>query len=154
MFLKGAFNKLPHLNLSFFSPKIVDGVAIAPLEVLEDGKQEWQEYLIGYFLDRKLPFSLIRDSLEKQWILKGSFDMVADKDHFFSSSLVRMTRNRFLKLVLLSLHAEFLLFNNLNKKKVQTIPIWINVYKVPKIFWSKQGLSFIASLVGKPSEYG
>ncbi|KAF7154101.1 hypothetical protein RHSIM_Rhsim01G0107300 [Rhododendron simsii] len=38
----------------------------------------------------------------------------------------------------------------LTKEKLSTIPIWVQFAHVPLEFWTEQGLSYIASAIGKP----
>ncbi|XP_058190906.1 uncharacterized protein LOC131308106 [Rhododendron vialii] len=38
----------------------------------------------------------------------------------------------------------------LTKEKLSTIPVWVQFSKIPLEFWTEQGLSYIASALGKP----
>ncbi|KAF9620141.1 hypothetical protein IFM89_010800 [Coptis chinensis] len=37
-----------------------------------------------------------------------------------------------------------------DRENLKTVPIWVKFYDVPKIFWTKHGMDFIASRLGKP----
>ena len=38
----------------------------------------------------------------------------------------------------------------LSKEALSKIPIWIHIYGVPLELWNEEGLSHIASIIGKP----
>lgn len=42
----------------------------------------------------------------------------------------------------------------LNKESPRFVPLWIKIFDVPLEFWSSEGLSYIASAVGKPLGMG
>ncbi|KAF5198340.1 Zinc knuckle (CCHC-type) family protein, partial [Thalictrum thalictroides] len=37
-----------------------------------------------------------------------------------------------------------------HRNGIKTLPIWIKLMNVPKALWTREGLSFVASLVGEP----
>ena len=39
---------------------------------------------------------------------------------------------------------------DLTKEAQSTIPIWVNIYNIPLEYWNPEGLSYIASAIGKP----
>ncbi|KAF9608036.1 hypothetical protein IFM89_005186 [Coptis chinensis] len=47
------------------------------------GVTEWDEYVVGFFLERRLPFLTMRNLLRKRWNLKGDFEMVADEEIYY-----------------------------------------------------------------------
>ncbi|KAF9595535.1 hypothetical protein IFM89_000623 [Coptis chinensis] len=69
--------------LQAFTPSVADGVAAVPLDIIEEGVRDWEDYLVGYFIDKKLPFPLVRDVLQKTWKIKGTFQITTDQDVFY-----------------------------------------------------------------------
>ncbi|KAF9598258.1 hypothetical protein IFM89_026089 [Coptis chinensis] len=47
------------------------------------GVTEWDESVVGFFLERRLPFLTVRNLLRKRWNLKGDFEMVADEEIYY-----------------------------------------------------------------------
>ncbi|KAF5179007.1 hypothetical protein FRX31_031406 [Thalictrum thalictroides] len=76
-------SKLLDTSLEHYVPTFVDGIAEVPSEIISDGVAEWSEVVVGFFVDKRLPFKLIKDSLTKLWKLKGIFKMTSDKELFY-----------------------------------------------------------------------
>ncbi|KAF5185843.1 hypothetical protein FRX31_024563 [Thalictrum thalictroides] len=36
------------------------------------------------------------------------------------------------------------------RNRVNTMPVWANLYNLPKTLWTKKGISFVASVIGHP----
>ena len=39
---------------------------------------------------------------------------------------------------------------SLEKDRISKVPIWVHFYNIPLEYWSHEGLSYIASMIGKP----
>ncbi|KAF9595930.1 hypothetical protein IFM89_006211 [Coptis chinensis] len=85
----GAFysRQNPHLlgkkKLAYIEPIFNDGVLEIEEEILEHGAKEWEDKVVGFFLDKKLPYSIVKTQVEKKWSLKGQLDISLDGDRFY-----------------------------------------------------------------------
>ncbi|KAF9589072.1 hypothetical protein IFM89_018803 [Coptis chinensis] len=153
-FYKG--NSVPFCLSQSFEHNIVEGVTKVPEELVTQGVSVWKDYLVGFFLENKLSFPFVKDFLSKRWNLKGSSEMIGDADLFY----FRFTNNKDKIAVMEAGHilmAEKIFIVTLwsqeieqRRKSTKGIPIWVNLFDVPKVLWTEQGLGFVASRLGKP----
>ncbi|KAF5189200.1 Glucose-6-phosphate isomerase [Thalictrum thalictroides] len=108
------------IDLIQYNPEYVDGIAKCPLDILAKGEVEWNDYLVGFFIGRRLPYPMVKEALSKQWKLKGSYEVGTDEDYFYF------------------------------KKQIKFIPLWVIFPGIPKELWTKEGLSYVGSLIEKP----
>lgn len=59
------------------------GIPKAPKEILEQGYAEAEEYLVGYSLDRRPSYYMVRHALKIHRKDFGSYEIISDKDMFF-----------------------------------------------------------------------
>ncbi|KAF5191994.1 hypothetical protein FRX31_018418 [Thalictrum thalictroides] len=60
-----------------------NGIAKCPKEILEKGENEWKDYIVGFFIRKRLPYPIVKATLARQWKLKGNYDMATDDDYFY-----------------------------------------------------------------------
>ena len=48
-----------------------------PKAIAEAGSKEWENTLVGYFIRRKLPYSLVKSATARLWSKVGLSDMLA-----------------------------------------------------------------------------
>ncbi|KAF5186912.1 Rna exonuclease [Thalictrum thalictroides] len=142
-------------TLKLYKPTVVNGVAEVPDDVIQKGHKEWEDYLVGSFVGKRLPFPLVKNVLQKEWKIQN-FDMVADEEVFyfkFQNEEDKMTviekgpifiAGRLFVIRLWSPEIEK------GRNLISTVPIWVKLEGVPKRLWSEEGLGFIASLIGRP----
>ncbi|KAF9624332.1 hypothetical protein IFM89_009615 [Coptis chinensis] len=129
LFNKGkavAFNILKKHN-----PEFINGVNVIPKEIIENGY------------------------LTKKWRIKGDFNMIADSDLFY----FKFT-NAEDKLSVMEARPVYMDGNCFivtpwtqdveRRKTIKGIPIWVNLFDVPRELWSEEGLGVVASSLGKP----
>ncbi|KAF9624403.1 hypothetical protein IFM89_011328 [Coptis chinensis] len=85
----------------------------------------------------QLSYPYVKSILEKTWKIKGTMDITTDRDVFF----IRMSTLEDKQMVLEG-GPIFI--------TATIVPIWAKLSKVPKELWTKNGLSFLASLIGGP----
>lgn len=127
-----------------------------PQSVVAQGVSRWQFTLVGFFLDR-LPFSFVQKVALKVWGSQDLLEVLSNGDGFFFfrfSSEVGMQavlgggawhfggRPIFLRKWRPGL--------NLSKVGCRRVPIWVHFSHIPLEYWTADGLSIIASVVGKP----
>ncbi|KAK3221994.1 hypothetical protein Dsin_009019 [Dipteronia sinensis] len=53
------------------------------MEVAEDGSKAWKNCLVGYFIEKKLPFSLVNNIEMRLWGNRGLQEVLANDKGFF-----------------------------------------------------------------------
>ena len=126
--------------MNFFVPQQADGrlVVAPPLSVLEQGALRWNCYLVGFLLDNKLPFSVVKSIAMRMWAREGLYEVLAQGKGFFYFCFSNETglravleggpwllagRNVFLRRWQQGL--------KLFKEAVDKIPVWIQFHDVP-----------------------
>ncbi|KAF9606396.1 hypothetical protein IFM89_025085 [Coptis chinensis] len=61
-----------------FETHQVDGIAEIPANILEKGVSMWSDYVVGFFVEKRLPFPMVKASLAQQWKVKGSYSISTD----------------------------------------------------------------------------
>ncbi|KAL5714654.1 hypothetical protein ACHQM5_016585 [Ranunculus cassubicifolius] len=137
-----------------------DNLPVVPSNIINEGKKEWADYVVGFFVEKRLSFHTVKDFLEEFWELKGSFDIAADRDLFYFRFKCLEDKKYFLGLgpifvagrlfVVIPWSVEV----EAQRLQINVMPIWIKIYKVQKRLWTNEGIAFLASLVGKPKYIG
>ncbi|KAK2649526.1 hypothetical protein Ddye_017015 [Dipteronia dyeriana] len=147
------------MNLKYFQPfhsgnrKCVS----PPLEVAKNGSKAWRNCLVGYFIEKKLPFYLIDNIAMRIWGNRGLLEVLANDNglYFFKFSDDEACYNvleagpwLFVErmVILKKWHPRL----NLSKDSNSKILVWDKLFNIPYEYWSEEGLSHIASAVGKP----
>ncbi|KAF5199003.1 zinc ion binding / nucleic acid binding protein [Thalictrum thalictroides] len=153
---KASSSKLLDTSLELFKPVFSDGLAEVPPEIIEEGLAEWNDVVVGFFVDKKLPFKLVKDSLVKIWNLKGIFSVTTDKELFYFSFSDEEDRKKVIEGGPVFIAGRLFVVRKwteeveMLRSRVNTMPVWINLYHLPKTLWTKKGISFVASLIGYP----
>ncbi|KAF5204899.1 Rna exonuclease [Thalictrum thalictroides] len=143
-------------ELNFCKPIFVDGVLQIDEETCVEGAKEWEDTLVGFFIDKKLPFSVVKNLLEKKWQLAGQFEMLLDEDLFYFNFTSYEDRIKVLEEGSLHIMGKLFVVKPWTRQieedrgKIHAIPLWVNFYKVPKYLWNPKGLSLLASTIGEP----
>ncbi|KAF5198337.1 hypothetical protein FRX31_012077 [Thalictrum thalictroides] len=72
-------------ELLYVEPQVIDGILEIGEEILKEGAKEWAEKLVGFFLDKKLPFLIVKDAILKRWKPKGQVEVALDGYIFYFS---------------------------------------------------------------------
>ena len=82
----------PNFQLKCFKPDSgnIKKVEI-PVTTIEEGSKEWESTLVGYFLDKKLPYTLVQNAVFGLWENKGLVDMLAIGDGYYFFKYVSKT---------------------------------------------------------------
>lgn len=70
----------------------VDGVAIAPPEMVANRIKSWEHSIVGFFVSKRHPFSMVRRFLGNRKWLKEPLDIKLEGSLFFLSRLLRWKR--------------------------------------------------------------
>lgn len=149
----------PRMNLQFFPPEVEgETVRVSPPKHVElQGSEKWRDCIVGHFVDRKLPFKLVRSIAFNNWRDYGLKDVLAnDKGFFFFVFGVEGAYRQISEIgawhfagrlmVLQEWHSEM----DYENEGLNKLPLWIQLYNVPLQYWTEAGLSYLASAVGKP----
>lgn len=147
------------VSLSYFPPSSTDGSILIkpPMDFLERGNQSWSSSLVGYFLHSKLPFKVVEPIAKRLWGNRGlikvllhskgyyifKFNSDADRDNILASGPWHFAS----KVIVLKPWKEGVEFA---KDDCDTFPIWVKLSNIPLSYWSADGISYIASGIGKP----
>jgi hypothetical protein len=152
---------IPHapMKLKFHQPTAEGGrrVVSPPPEVAAEGCKIWENCLVGYMVEKKLPFSAVQTIAHKVWGNKGLCEVLANENgfYFFKFSEANACSTILETGPWLFAGKPFFLKKwqpglILTKESHSKIPIWAKFYNVPHEFWTGNGLSYIASAVGRP----
>ncbi|KAK8667936.1 hypothetical protein V6N13_105409 [Hibiscus sabdariffa] len=146
-------------SLNFFPPEERDGKILVqpPREVLVNGAKQWSNALIANFLGKSPPLYVFQRTADKLWGREGSVvirflapgvyivkfpsqkvcDWVLESDpwHIQQKAIVLRRWTPGLIPEVLSL---------------DTAAVWLRLWHVPLELYSQQGLSYLASALGKP----
>ncbi|XP_031251021.1 uncharacterized protein LOC116108917 [Pistacia vera] len=147
--------------MEYFAPEILDDGrrirVIPPKEVADLGRDKWGNCLVGFFLGRRLPFSLVKGFIDRNWKCFGKvcvvsngvggfimkFDNESSKDEALEGGPWHIGgQPLFLKKWRPNL--------KMAGEGISSVPIWVKFSGVPLEFWTAKGFSYVASAIGKP----
>ncbi|KAF9596140.1 hypothetical protein IFM89_007193 [Coptis chinensis] len=70
-------------NLEFLETIEEEDVTIVPNEVIEDGLELWRGYLVGFFVEKRMPFPMVKSTLDRAWKTKAAYEISTDRDLFY-----------------------------------------------------------------------
>ncbi|KAG5529142.1 hypothetical protein RHGRI_029723 [Rhododendron griersonianum] len=75
----------PRMKLSYHPPQIKEArvVVCPPPEVVEAGVSQWKDCVVGYFLDKQLPFSAVESIAFQIWKRFGIQKVMSNNQGFF-----------------------------------------------------------------------
>ncbi|KAF9587518.1 hypothetical protein IFM89_003555 [Coptis chinensis] len=142
-------------NMEYYEPTGKDGISEVPNHIVEEGENVWKHYLVGYFIEKRLPFLVVKNMLQKLWIVKGNFEMVADKELFYFKFGCEEDRQMVIEQGPIFVVGRVFVIRpwtddlDSQRKEIQTVPVWVKM-DLPKILWTEKGISFVARRLGKP----
>ncbi|KAL2248510.1 UNVERIFIED_CONTAM: hypothetical protein Sindi_2703300 [Sesamum indicum] len=121
-----AFNNSSRKTFSYIAPTIQNGeVIVRPtLESIQTGSRRWRSTAVGYFLDKRPYFHHLKEYAKSVWLaLREGQPIVLQK---WEPVMVK------------------------RKLKHTQVLVWIRLHHLPVELWIEEGLSTVASGVGKP----
>ncbi|XP_031373156.1 uncharacterized protein LOC116188132 [Punica granatum] len=143
-------------SLVFHSPVEVGGRKIAkpPREVIERGKNQWQNCLIGWFVGSTPDFKQVTSTVNMLW---ENTVRVSTRGQLY---IFKFSDGETLNWVLESGpwhvgHIPLILQRwctelSVGKADFRKIPVWVILRNIPMHLYDCTGISYIASVVGKP----
>ncbi|KAF5205327.1 Rna exonuclease [Thalictrum thalictroides] len=141
--------------LYYIPPNVGDCIAIND-DLLEEGAKDWEDCVVGFFLDKKLPYTLVQTMVKKRWKLQGELEIGLDGDMYyfkFNNAQDRedaLDGGSFFMAGKLFVVKAWSIEVEENRGLVMNVPVWVKFLNVPKHLWNTKGLSVMASALGKP----
>ncbi|GAV63882.1 DUF4283 domain-containing protein/zf-CCHC_4 domain-containing protein, partial [Cephalotus follicularis] len=117
----------------------------------------WEHALVAFLVGKRLPVENVKEILQKEWGQVGSFSVHVAGDGVF---LVKFDNGQARDWVLdngpwdiWGYHLALRKWSkgiSLSLEDCKSIPVWVKLSKVPVQYWTKLGLSYIASVLGRP----
>lgn len=149
----------PSCTLSYFPPVLVDGAVTIkpPIDILKKGNSQWSTSLVGFFLHSRLPFKVVEETAFKLWNQYGLQRVYLHEKGFFIFKFQDSSaRDNVLalgpwyfanKLLTLKYWKEGI---DIQSEACTKAPIWVKFFGIPLSYWSAEGLSYLASGIGRP----
>ena len=132
-------------------------VAKPPVEAVNEGIDMWKGCLVGQFLDKRLPFPVVRSLVNRLWGKKEIPDIsTTENGLFFFRFRDLEARDWVMESGLWHLAGRpFILRTwrpgmDMLDIQLSTIPIWVKFFNIPLEYWTSTSLGHIASTVGIP----
>ncbi|KAF5198562.1 Dnase i-like superfamily protein [Thalictrum thalictroides] len=152
LFAKG----LDSCSLQWVQTEMDGNATVVPKDILDHGAEIWKDHLVGYFVDKKMPYFLVKKTVEREWKVKGGLEISTDGKLYYFKFSAEEDRQRVLEGGPTFVAGRILVIRPWSediydeKSKITSVPIWVKCYDVPMHLWSDKGFSLIGSKIGKP----
>ncbi|KAL0287394.1 UNVERIFIED_CONTAM: hypothetical protein Sradi_7126200 [Sesamum radiatum] len=152
-----AFHNSTRKTLSYVPPTVQNGeIVVRPsLEMIRDGSKRWSSTAVGYFLGKKPYFPLVKEFACSIW--PRVRDVTATSNGFF---FFQFATTAAMEEVIEGgpwlFHGQTIVLQKwepgmvLRKLQHTQVPAWIKMRHLPVELWTPEGLSVVASGIGKP----
>ncbi|CAI9265118.1 unnamed protein product [Lactuca saligna] len=154
-------NLLKPLSLDFIDniEIIEDDQILIPPSIMDKGSVPFERTLYGYFVGDRLAFPFVRDRVFELWKEHGLYDIFINSDDVFFFKFDNIVGMNFVLQKSIWRINGFPLFLRkwdpkvfIEKPTHDRVPVWVNIFGIPLQLFNKDGLSLIASKLGKPLE--
>ncbi|XP_028077524.1 uncharacterized protein LOC114279476 [Camellia sinensis] len=145
------------VKLRYIPSPLSDNPNLVELPPRKEDLGKWESCFVGYFLDKKLPYNYVKNSVSNQWKNLGLSEVLANGEGFMFFCFDNVDScERVLEggpwyvgnqLLLLKRWKRMM---KLTKEYMSQIPVWVKLFHVPMEYWDFEGLSRIPSLIGTP----
>ncbi|GJY90640.1 zinc knuckle CX2CX4HX4C containing protein [Tanacetum coccineum] len=157
----GSAKDQPNVNSNFrtlVADPVFDGVNISiPRKVVEKVSTRFEHTLYGYFIGKRMAFSVVEYYARNNWAKHGlKRIMMNSKGFFFFKFDSRAGLEAVLEggpwLIRKSpiILKKWSMDTRLLKEELTRIPIWVKLHDVPIQVFEEDGISLIATFIGKP----
>ncbi|KAF9604458.1 hypothetical protein IFM89_006740 [Coptis chinensis] len=122
-------------------PNFTNGVVDVPLEIVEEGISFWKDYVVGFFVEKRLSYPFVKESLNKHWKVKGSYEIIADGDLFYFKFVIEEDRKMVIEHGPLFIAGRIFVVRpwsesiGQHRNKMKSLPIWVKL-DLPKQLWT------------------
>ncbi|GJV14416.1 zinc knuckle CX2CX4HX4C containing protein [Tanacetum coccineum] len=137
--------------------KVDNSNIVLPRAAIDKVKSKFANSLVGYFIGKSIAFQFVQNYVTNTWS-KFGFEKVMKKDDgiFIFKFVNSMGMEQVLDQGPWLIRNTLLILNKwtpslpLKKDVVTKVPIWVKLHRVPLVAYSEDGLSLIATQIGKP----
>jgi hypothetical protein len=138
--------------LKYFAPSSEDGriVVKPPKEAIEEGISKWSPSLVGQFLDKPLPFYVVKRIVDSLWAQYGKVEVFLLENGLYLFQFVDIkARDEVMEAKLWHIANKPLILRKwtpgmqLLKISLSTVPVWIKMHNLPIEFWNSTCLSYV-----------
>lgn len=153
-------NNIPvSIPLKFYQPREINNFHCAKMseEVVIKAKKQWDNAIVVYVVGPKPYYPYFKDYILRVWKPDDDFSIYSKENGFYVIKFNnKKDRDKILeggpyfynkKLMTMK---RWSLGMQLNKELLHTIPIWIPLPNLPLDYWTEEGISRIASVLGTP----
>ncbi|KAJ8760899.1 hypothetical protein K2173_021937 [Erythroxylum novogranatense] len=144
-------------KMQFYPNVLQDGVVSPPLELLQAGARVWSHALVGFFWSKRVAFPVVSAWARRRWGKQGFEKAMLRSD---GSVLFKFSPNSNLGEILEQgpwhIGDQPLFLQQwrpglgVDRGAVDAIPLWVLFHDLPMEYWTVEGLSHLASGLGKP----
>ena len=157
MNLSHAFNNTTRKTLSYVAPTIQNGeVVVRPtLDTIRNGSTRWRTTAVGYFLGKRPYYHHVKEFALSVW--PGLREVTATIHGFFFFQFKTVAHMEEIieggpwlfqgQPIVLQKWVPGMV---MRKLKHTQVPVWIKLRHLPVELWTEEGLSIVASGIGKP----
>ena len=145
--------------LQFYRPHCANGKLVAkpPTEAVNEGIDMWKGCLVGQFLDKRLPFPVVRSLVNRLWGKREMPDIsTTGNGLFFFRFKDPEARDWVMNAGPWHLAGRPFILRawkpgmDMLNIQLSSIPIWVRFYNIPLEYWTSTCLGHITSTVGIP----
>ncbi|GJY92279.1 hypothetical protein Tco_0508061 [Tanacetum coccineum] len=154
-------SKQVHKKVNFRSfvneERVENSNTVLPKAAIESVKNRYVNSLVGYFVGKILAFLVVQNYVNNTWGKFGLQKVMRNDDGVF---MFKFASEEGLEQVLQRgpwmirkspvILTKWFSSLSLKKGKVMSVPVWVKLHGVPILAYSEDGLSLIATQIGKP----
>lgn len=112
---------------------VVDGMAIAPPELVANGIKSWEHFIVGFFVSKRHSFPTVRKFLENRWRLREPLDIKLEGSLFFIRIELEVERNKILEAKPLFIFGQIFILQQWSpeienqREKIDRVPVWVKL---------------------------
>ncbi|KAL2228922.1 UNVERIFIED_CONTAM: hypothetical protein Sindi_1871900 [Sesamum indicum] len=152
-----AFNHSTRKTLSFIAPTMQNGeVVVRPsLDAVRNGSKRWKSTAVGYFLGKRPYYHHLKEFAHSVWPALREVTATTNGFFFFQFKTV-FDMEEIIEGGPWLFQGQPIVLQKwepgmaMRKLKHTQVPVWIKLRHLPMEFWTTEGLSTVASGLGKP----
>ncbi|KAL0373966.1 UNVERIFIED_CONTAM: hypothetical protein Sradi_3312300 [Sesamum radiatum] len=152
-----AFHNSTGKTLSFVPPTTQNGeIVVRPtLDIIRNGSRRWSSTAVGYFLGRRPYFHHVKDYARSIWSRVREVTATSNGFFFFQFETT-VAMEEVIEGGPWLLNGQPIILQKwepgmvLRKLQHTQVPVWIKLRHLPVELWTNEGLSTVASGIGKP----
>ncbi|KAL0295413.1 UNVERIFIED_CONTAM: hypothetical protein Sradi_6837700 [Sesamum radiatum] len=155
--ITAAFHNSSRRTLSYIPPTLQHGETIVrpSLDTIRNGSQRWATTAVGYFLGKRPYFHHVNEFARSTWPMVREVKATANGFFFFEFKTVA-AMEEVIEGGPWLFHGQAIVLQKwepgmvLRKLQHTQVPVWIKLRHLPVELWTTEGLSIVASGVGRP----